>query len=347
MSKDRNKLKDNKSLIFELPSDCIASCPSESCRLMLLEKSSGNIIESNMEEFSSILESDDVMVLNENKTGNREFEVKDGTGNVYGKVTLITRIAPYMWNTLINDNSYLSVGSRVYFNDDIFATVIDKSTTRSVVLSFNNKKSEKSLMYCLDKIGKISCLNYLDKDCVNTNTANTCYYNKSGDVISQSCGLNSAGFSLNKNLLKRIYASKAYINLNIGIGSYREIDVLNHDSLIFDSEYYELGKQAAATINAASGRVVCVGTSSMRAVESSVGAGNKCRENKGNTSLFLSSITKATLTQGLLTKFNIPGSASMIATTALCDASMIVEAYKKGIERGYKFLEFGDSLLII
>ena len=200
----------------------------------------------------------------------------------------------------------------------------------------------------LDKLGEIPLPPYIKKELKDAGRYQTVYAKLEGSAAAPTAGLHFTEELLNEIEEKGI--NTAYITLHIGLGTFRPVKSANIEEHKMHSEYYDISKECADTINAAKtagGRVICVGTTSVRTLETVTADNRETEMKKGWTDIFIYPGYRFNITDGLITNFHLPESTLLMLVSALAGKDSVMKAYKEAISLKYRFFSFGDAMLII
>jgi len=340
---------------YELPKELIAQTPAEqrdSCRLMVLDREAGTIEHKHFYDILDYLEPTDCLVLNDSKViPARLFGVKEGTGaNI--EFLLSKRIEGDTWESMVRPGRRLKPGDRVSFGDGkLKADIIGFGSdgTRKVKFIYDGIFMER-----LEELGKMPLPPYIERESneEDKDMYQTVYCREEGSVAAPTAGLHFTEELLAKAQEKGV--KLAYVTLHVGIGTFRPVKCENIEEHHMHFEEYEVSEETAKTINdtvKAGGRIVSVGTTSTRTVESAayldeesgkylVAAGH------GNTGIFIYPGYEYKIIGALITNFHLPKSTLVMLVSALYDREKILEAYNVAVKEKYRFFSYGDAMLI-
>lgn len=342
-----NELK-RSDFYYDLPKELIAQDPLEdrsSSRLMVLDKNSGNVEHHVFSEIINYLEKGDCLVLNDTKViPARLLGVKKDTGASV-EILLLKRLDGDKWETLVKPGKKLRPGAEVVFGDGIMtAKILDvlEEGNRMVQFFYEGIFEEE-----LDKLGEMPLPPYITHKLQDKSRYQTVYAKYEGSAAAPTAGLH-----FTRDLLEKIRekgVEEAYVTLHVGLGTFRPVkedNVLEHH---MHSEYYQITSEAAEKINRAkeSGhRVICVGTTSTRTIESAADENGKLHACSGDTEIFIYPGYRFKVLDALITNFHLPESTLVMLVAALTGKDNILSAYQKAVEEKYRFFSFGDAMLI-
>ncbi len=333
---------------FELPEELIAQDPLEdraSSRLLVLNKENGRTEHHIFREIINYLNPGDCLVLNNTKViPARLMGVKQDTGAAI-EVLLLKRKEKDVWETLVKPGRKARPGARISFGDGLLegeVTDIVEEGNRLVKFRYEGIFEE-----VLDRLGEMPLPPYITHKLKNKNRYQTVYAKYEGSAAAPTAGLH---FTL--DLLKQI-AEKgvdiAYVTLHVGLGTFRPVKEENIANHHMHSEYYEITQEAADKINEAKargGRIICVGTTSTRTLESAADEnGHICARN-GNTEIFIYPGYRFKVLDALITNFHLPESTLIMLVSALAGREHVLAAYEEAVKERYRFFSFGDCMLI-
>jgi len=251
-----------------------------------------------------------------------------------------------IWDVLVEPARKVRIGNRIYFNEELWCEIIDNTTSRGRTVRFNKPNILKEI----DNIGLTPLPPYIKREPVPEDRENyqTVYAKKEGAVAAPTAGLHFTEQLLAD--IKKKGIKIVSITLHIGLGTFRPVEVEDLSKHRMDSEYFEISESTAETINkalAAKKNVFVVGTSCVRALESSVTAEGFVKPYKGWTDKFIYPPYDFKITKKLITNFHAPESTLLMLVSAFGGYDLIMKAYKKAIKEGYRFLSYGDAMLIL
>ncbi|ANS75477.1 S-adenosylmethionine:tRNA ribosyltransferase-isomerase [Paenibacillus yonginensis] len=334
---------------FELPEHLIAQTPlldRTASRLLTLNKETGHI---EHHQFSHILEElkpGDTLVLNDTRVlPARLFGTKEDTG-AKAEVLLLKNLSGDKWETLVKPGKKLKKGSVIVFGDELKAVVEEEGEMGGRVLNFQYSGIFNEI---LDRLGQMPLPPYIKEKLEDKERYQTVYARHEGSAAAPTAGLH-----FTQELLDQIKAKGvtiAFVTLHVGLGTFRPMSVDRVEDHVMHEEYYILPQETADILNetkARGGRVVAVGTTSARTLETVAG---KCEDGKivkssGWTGIFIYPGYQFRLVDCLITNFHLPKSTLVMLVSALAGRERILKAYQEAIEREYRFFSFGDAMLI-
>lgn len=334
---------------FDLPQELIAQDPltdRTSSRLLVLDKNNGNVTHKTFTDVYDYLKEGDCLVLNNTKViPARLLGVKEDTG-AHVEVFLLKRLSDDTWETLVKPGKKLRPGARVSFGDGLLVCEILESLDdggRIVKFFFEGIFEE-----ILDRLGEMPLPPYITHKLQDKDRYQTVYAKYEGSVAAPTAGLHFTNELLDKIRDKGVTVT--FVTLHVGLGTFRPVkadDILDHK---MHSESYVISEEAANAINntkANGGRVICVGTTSVRTIESAADENGKLLPCEGDTSIFIYPGYKFKILDGLITNFHLPESTLVMLVSALAGRENVLSAYEEAVKEKYRFFSFGDACLII
>lgn len=332
---------------YDLPEELIAQDPLEdrsSSRLMKLDKVTGKIEHAVFHDIIDDLNPGDCLVLNDTKViPARLMGTKKDTGATV-EILLLKRREKDVWETLVKPGKKCRVGAEITFGDGVLsAKIIDVLEDGNRLVQFFYEGIFEEV---LDRLGEMPLPPYITHKLQDRNRYQTVYAKYEGSAAAPTAGLH-----FTKELLQRIEEKGVrlvYVTLHVGLGTFRPVkeeNVLNHH---MHSEYYHVSKEAADAINetkAKGGRVICVGTTSTRTIESAAVDG-KVMPGSGDTQIFIYPGYKFQVLDALITNFHLPESTLVMLVSALAGREHVLHAYEVAVQERYRFFSFGDAMFI-
>lgn len=333
---------------FDLPEELIAQDPLEdraSSRLLVLDKKTGEYEHHNFRDVLSFFHEGDCLVLNNTKViPARLMGTREGTGAAI-EVLLLKRREGNVWETLVKPGRKAKPGTRIIFGDGIMCgEVIDVVDEGNRLIKFEFEGIWEEV---LDRLGEMPLPPYITHKLKDKNRYQTVYAKYEGSAAAPTAGLH-----FTKELLEEIGnmgVNIAYVTLHVGLGTFRPVkedNILNHH---MHSEYYVVTKEAADMINNTKkngGKVICVGTTSCRTVESASDENGIVHEGCDNTEIFIYPGYKFKVLDELITNFHLPESTLIMLVSALAGRENVLNAYNEAVKERYRFFSFGDAMFI-
>lgn len=333
---------------FDLPEELIAQDPLEdrsSSRLLVLNKKTGAVEHKTFTDILSYLKEGDCLVLNNTKViPARLLGVKEDTGAAV-EVLLLKRHEKDVWEGLVKPGKKLRPGARMSFGEGILkAEVLEVVEEGNRLIRFEYEGIWEEV---LDKLGEMPLPPYITHKLQDKNRYQTVYAKYEGSAAAPTAGLH-----FTKELLEAIEQRGikiAYVTLHVGLGTFRPVKVDNVKEHHMHTEYYQVSQEAADIINATKangGRVICVGTTSCRTIESAADENGHLSECCDNTDIFIYPGYQFKVMDNLITNFHLPESTLVMLVSALAGRENVLSAYEKAIEEKYRFFSFGDAMFI-
>ena len=333
---------------FDLPEGLIAQDPLEDrsgSRLLMLDKNTGETKHRIFHDIVNYLAPGDCLVLNNTKViPARLLGVKEDTGAAI-EVLLLKRREKDIWETLVRPGRKCRPGANFVFGDGLLkAEVLDVVEEGNRLIQFTYDGIFEEV---LDKLGEMPLPPYITHKLQDKNRYQTVYAKYDGSAAAPTAGLH-----FTKELLQQIEAKGvrlAYVTLHVGLGTFRPVkedDILDHH---MHSEYYQVTEETAKLINdtrKAGNRIICVGTTSCRTVESAADENGIVQAGCGNTEIFIYPGYKFKVLDCLITNFHLPESTLVMLVSALAGREHILAAYEEAIREKYRFFSFGDAMFI-
>lgn len=341
---------------FELPNSLIALEPAENrdeSRLMVVHRNSGKIEHKVFKDLVNYFDDGDIMVANDTMVfPARLYGRKEKTGAKI-EVFLLRELNAemHLWDVLVDPARKIRVGNKLYFgNGDLVAEVIDNTTSRGRTIRFLFDGTSADFDKVIETLGETPLPKYIKRKIKpeDKERFQTIFAKNKGAVSAPT-----AGMHFTRQLVKRLQlkgVDMAYITLHIGLGTFRQVDVEDLTKHKMDSENFVVGDETVAKVNKAldnKNRVCAIGTTTMRALESSVSATNRLKPRDGWTDRFIFPPYDFKICNAMITNFHQPESTLLMMTAAFGGFDVITEAYAVAKKEKYKFLTYGDAMLII
>ena len=334
---------------YDLPEELIAQDPLEdrsSSRLLVLDKETGATSHHIFKEITGYLKEGDCLVINDTKViPARLIGAKEGTGAKI-EVLLLKRKENNIWETLVKPGKKAKVGTRIVFGEGLLVgevVGIVEEGNRLVKFEYEGIFEE-----ILDQLGQMPLPPYITHQLEDKNRYQTVYAKHTGSAAAPTAGLH-----FTPELLKEIEEKGidiARVTLHVGLGTFRPVKVDEITDHHMHSEFYQVDEEAAKKINRAkdSGhRVICVGTTSCRTIESAADETGHLKSTSGWTEIFIYPGYKFKILDGLITNFHLPESTLIMLVSALAGREHVLAAYEEAVQERYRFFSFGDAMLII
>lgn len=331
---------------YDLPEELIAQDPLSdraASKLLVIDKVTEKRTHTDFHHIGDYLNPGDCLVINNTKViPARLIGERENTGGKV-EILLLKRKENNIWETLVKPGKKARIGSRIVFGGGILkAEVVDiiEEGNRLVKFEFDGIFEE-----ILDKLGQMPLPPYITHELKDKNMYQTVYAKYEGSAAAPTAGLH-----FTEKLLDDIEKSRvniARVTLHVGLGTFRPVKVDDVSKHHMHTEFYQVSKEAAATINNTKkngGRIICVGTTSCRTIESASDRNGIVQAGEGDTSIFIYPGYRFRVLDGLITNFHLPESTLLMLVSALTGRDNIMSAYKEAVEMKYRFFSFGDAM---
>ncbi|HAW52470.1 MAG TPA: tRNA preQ1(34) S-adenosylmethionine ribosyltransferase-isomerase QueA [Flavobacteriales bacterium] len=341
---------------FNLPEGLLAEHPAENrdeSRMMVVHRDTGKIEHKMFKDVIDYFNEGDLFVLNDTKVfPARLYGNKEKTGARI-EVFLLRELNrdSLLWDVLVDPARKIRIGNKLYFgDDDLVAEVIDNTTSRGRTLRFLFDGPYEEFKAIIERLGETPIPKYIKRAVVpeDAERYQTVYAKNEGAVAAPTAGLH-----FSKNLIKRMEIKGiefTEITLHVGLGTFRPVEVEDLTKHKMDSEEAFISEATANKVNAAKEKkhkICCVGTTTMRALESSVSTNGHLKPYSGWTNRFIFPPFDFSLADAMITNFHTPESTLLMMTSAFGGYELIMEAYKVAIKEKYRFFTYGDAMLIL
>lgn len=333
---------------YDLPEELIAQTPVEprnSSRLMVLPRNGGKIEHKHFYDLPEFLKPGDCLVLNNTRVlPARLYGTREDTGAVV-EFVLLRQHGNKLWECLAGPGKKAKTGYKFKFSDKLTATVTDVLEDGNRMLEF---ACEGDFFAVLDEVGQMPLPPYIKEKLKDKERYQTVYSKDAGSAAAPTAGLH-----FTKEMLENIRAmgvNIAYVTLHVGLGTFRPVKVEDVTQHKMHTEHYYIPEEAAKTINDTrknGGRVICVGTTSCRTVESCAKKYGEIRECSGDTDIFIYPGFEFKCMDGLITNFHLPESTLIMLVSAFAGYDNVMNAYNIAVKEKYRFFSFGDAMLIL
>ena len=343
------KLSDFK---YNLPKSAIAKYPvnpRDKAKLLVLNRETQDMETHKFSNVSDYMTKGDVLVVNETRVFQARLFGKKEKTNAKIEVFLLRELnaEECIWDVIVDPARKVRIGNKIYFNDKLWCEVIDNTTSRGRTVRFNQPGN---IFKAVEKIGVTPLPPYIKRepDASDRENYQTLFARVDGAVAAPTAGLHFSNRLISK--IKNKGVTIVPVILHIGLGTFRPVEVEDLTKHRMDSEYYEITQKSAEKINKAlesKKNVFVVGTSTCRALETSTTADGLVKPNSGWTDKFIYPPYDFKITKKLITNFHAPESTLLMLVSALADTDFILKAYKKALKEKYRFLSYGDAMLIL
>jgi S-adenosylmethionine:tRNA ribosyltransferase-isomerase len=334
---------------YDLPQELIAQEPlktRDASRLLILDKQSGAVRHSMFKCLGEELKRGDLLVLNDSKVlPARLYATKENGAKV--ELLLLKQEGLHIWQCLAGPAKKARPGTKLFFDlPELTATVvaIGDEGTRWVEFSCRG-----DFFLLLEKLGKMPLPPYIKKDLEDQSRYQVVYAREPGSAAAPTAGLHFTE-ALLKELTEGYGIETATVTLHVGLGTFRPVKAAKVEDHVMHSEYYRLDEATAAKINSAKTegrRILAVGTTRVRTLESIADHEGKVRAEEGSTSAYIYPGYRFKLIDGMITNFHLPKSTLIMLVSALAGREQVLNAYRIAIEERYRFFSFGDSMLVL
>lgn len=342
---------------FQLPKDLIAESPTrfrDDSKLMVLHRKTGKIEHKHFKDILSYFNDGDVMVVNNTKVfPARMYGNKEKTGAKI-EVFLLRELnrESRLWDVLVDPARKIRIGNKLYFGDDdsLVAEVIDNTTSRGRTLRFLFDGPYEQFKATIEALGQTPLPKYIKRKVVaeDSERYQTIFAEHEGAVAAPT-----AGMHFSKELMKRMELKGVHfepVTLHVGLGTFRAVEVEDLTKHKMDSEQMWIPEKTAQSVNlalAGKKKVCAVGTTSMRALETSVSTSNTLKPFEGWTNKFIFPPYDFSIANCMITNFHMPESTLLMMVCAFGGFDLVMEAYKTAVKEKYRFLSYGDAMLIL
>ena len=331
---------------YDLPEDLIAQDPLSdraASKLLVIDKVTEKRTHTDFHHIGDYLNPGDCLVINNTKViPARLIGERENTGGKV-EILLLKRKENNIWETLVKPGKKARIGSRIVFGGGILkAEVVDiiEEGNRLVKFEFDGIFEE-----ILDKLGQMPLPPYITHELKDKNMYQTVYAKYEGSAAAPTAGLHFTEKLLDD--IEKSGVNIARVTLHVGLGTFRPVKVDDVSKHHMHTEFYQVSKEAAATINNTKkngGRIICVGTTSCRTIESASDRNGIVQAGEGDTSIFIYPGYRFRVLDGLITNFHLPESTLLMLVSALTGRDNIMSAYKEAVEMKYRFFSFGDAM---
>ena len=336
---------------FELPDELIAQKPlenRENSRMLFVSRSEKNWRDEHFYNFPSFLREDDVLVLNNTKVFPARLLGESETGAKI-EVFLVEEVEQNIWETLARPAKRLKVGKKITFDENLSAEVIEKSEEGRVFIRFYTNGNFDEI---IDRIGKTPLPPYIKRESENSDEDReryqTVFAKQRGAIAAPTAGLHFTPRILED--IKNRGISVTEITLHVGYGTFEPVRVEDLSKHMVLPENYEISEQTAEILNRAKSenrRIIAVGTTTTRTLESAISNDKKFYAGKNQANLTITPNYKFRAIDGLLTNFHLPQSSLLVLVSTFGGHELIMNAYRHAVAAGYRFYSYGDCMLII
>ena len=338
---------------YDLPEELIAQTPIEPrdhSRLLCVDRATGELEHKHFYDILDMLKEGDTLVVNNSKViPARLYGYVEGREDAKIELLLLRSHSLDVWETLVKPGKRAKIGSRLVFGDGILrgeiTDIIDEGN-RLIKFEYDREKYE-NIYNILHEIGLMPLPPYITERLEDKDRYQTVYADKNGSAAAPTAGLH-----FTKELMAKIEAKGVKIvpvMLHVGLGTFRPVKADSISEHIMHTEYFSVSAESAKIINerkAAGGRLICVGTTSCRTVESVADENGFVSEMSGETGIFIYPGYKFKAVDAIITNFHLPESTLLMLISAFYDREKVLDVYKTAVEEKYRFFSFGDAMFI-
>lgn len=338
-----------KDFYYDLPPELIAQTPLKdrsASRLMVLDRENKTVTHKHFYDVLDYINEGDLLVMNNTRViPARLYGVKEGTG---GKIEflLLKRLEDDIWEVILKPGRRARKGTRFVFGDGILtAEIIEEKEDGGRLVKFFYDGIWEEI---LDRLGEMPLPPYIKEKLADKERYQTVYSKIEGSAAAPTAGLHFTEELLEK--IKEKGANIAFVTLHVGLGTFRPVSVDNVENHVMHSEYYEIDEKTADLINETKRngkRVIAVGTTSVRTLETCAKDDGTVEPKSGETKIFIYPGYKFKAVDALITNFHLPESTLLMLVSALYEKDSILSAYKEAVEKEYRFFSFGDAMIIV
>ncbi len=334
---------------YHLPDELIAQEPLEprdASKLMVLDRGQNKIDHKKFRDLLDYLKAGDTLVLNNTRViPARLYGFKEDTGAKV-EIVLLSRHTTTRWEALVKPGKKIRPGTKIIFGDGkLKATAIESTEVGGRILDFEYQGVFEEV---LDELGEMPLPPYITKELEDKNRYQTVYAKTEGSAAAPTAGLHFTEELLEQ--IKGIGVNVVYVMLHVGLGTFRPVKVENIEEHKMHAEYFEIDAKTAQVINetkSRGGKVIAVGTTSIRTLETAATEDGTVNECSGWTDIFIYPGYKFKVVDRIITNFHLPKSTLLMLISAFYDRDEIMKAYNVAVEEKYRFFSFGDAMLIL
>ena len=332
---------------YDLPEELIAQTPAEprdSSRLLFYHRNTKTIEHRIFHDICDYLKKGDVLVINRTRVLPARLYAHTEHGGAV-EVLLLKRMSLDTWEVLVRPGRKCRPGAKLYFSEELSLEVLSVTETGERIVKFFYEGTFEDV---LSRVGNMPLPPYIHEKLKDPERYQTVYSRETGSAAAPTAGLHFTPELLEK--IRGMGVEVVEVLLHVGLGTFRPVkeeNILDHK---MHSEYYEVSEEAASRINAAKKegrRVIAVGTTSVRTLETVADEQGMLHPCKGDTSIFLYPPYKMKCVDALITNFHLPESTLIMLVSCLCSREEILDVYKTAVEQRYRFFSFGDAMMIV
>ena len=331
---------------YDLPEELIAQTPAEKrdcSRLMIMDRKTGELEHGHFYDIVDQLNEGDVLVLNRSRVIPARLYGKRADTGADVEILLLKRIDGDIWEALVKPGKKCKVGATIIFGEGLLrASITDITDEGNRILRF--EAAHGTVSDAIHEIGQMPLPPYITSRASEKERYQTVYSKEEGSSAAPTAGLH-----FTPELLQRLEAKGVKIVtvlLHVGLGTFRPVKERQIKDHVMHSEWFSVSPEAAETINNRTGRLIAVGTTSCRTLESVADENGKIVPNEGETAIFIYPGYRFKAIEGLITNFHLPESTLIMLVSAFSDREKVLNAYKTAVEEKYRFFSFGDAMFI-
>lgn len=332
---------------YELPEELIAQVPADKrdcSRLMALDRHSGQVQHKHFFDVLDYLSDGDVLVLNRSRVIPARLYGKRADTGADVEILLLKRLEDDVWETLVKPGKKCKIGAKLIFGNGLLeAEVTGVTDEGNRHLKFTAQSG--SVSDAIHEIGQMPLPPYITSRASEKERYQTVYSKEEGSAAAPTAGLHFTPELLEKIKAKGVKV--VTVLLHVGLGTFRPVkerEIKNH---VMHAEWFSISPETAETINNRTGRLICVGTTSCRVIESVADESGKVKACEGETAIFIYPGYKFKALEGLITNFHLPESTLIMLVSAFAGRENTLNAYKTAVDEKYRFFSFGDAMLIL
>ena len=337
---------------YELPEELIAQYPTEqrdACRLMVLDRKTGKIEHKIFSDIIDYLNPEDMLVVNSSKViPARLLGTSDKTGSAI-ELLLLKMNGDGTWETLVKPGKRAKLGASFHFGESLAASVTDVLENGNRIVKFDYDREKFSSIYeLLDAVGNMPLPPYITKKLDNKDDYQTVYAKTEGSSAAPTAGLHFTRELISK--IRKKGVGYGEVTLHVGLGTFRPVKVDKIEEHLMHAEHFYISEEVACEINRRrqnGGRIIAVGTTSARVLESASTDDGTVHPMECDTEIFIYPGYKFKVTDALITNFHLPESTLIMLVSALYDKENVMKAYETAVRERYRFFSFGDAMLIV
>lgn len=328
---------------YTLPEELIAQEPlpeRDKSRLLVVDRTAQTIEHRQFADIVEYLLDDDLMVMNDTRVVAVRIHGRKSTGSAV-EALLMKRIEPGVWRAMVKPGRRVQVGAALEFDGGLRAEVVDRTEEGGRILHFSAGSDPDEL---IAEMGEVPLPPYIHKELKDRDRYQTVYAAADGSAAAPTAGLH-----FTQDLLGRIRArgiKMAFVTLDVGVATFRPVRTENVEDHDMHSEAFEISPECAEVINSAKGRIISVGTTTARALESAAVGKRQVVPTSAETKLFIRPPYDFMIVDGLITNFHIPKSTLLMLVSAFGGTELIRRAYSEAVCEKYRFLSFGDAMFL-